>query len=75
MNRQEPVFTRGVLCTNVTNALSGPGGEGGGAAARCGADQAVGPRRHRHPAGREDEPVRQPAGVPGQPVHGHQLPA
>lgn len=63
----------------VVNALclhlSGPGGEGGGAAACRGADSALGSGCYRHPAGWEDEPVRQPAGLPGQPVHRHHLPA
>lgn len=55
--------------------LAGPGGEGGGAASGRGADSALGSGCYRRPAGWEDEPVRQPAGLPGQPVHRHHLPA
>lgn len=55
--------------------LSGPGGEGGGAAAGCRGDPEVWSRCYWHPVGREDEPVCWSVGLSGQSFHSHQIPA
>lgn len=55
--------------------VSGPGGEGGGSASCSRTDPAVGSCSYRHPAGWEDESVRQPAGLTRLLVHCYQLPA
>ena len=55
---------------------AGPGGEGGGPAAGRGAGPAGRCRsdRQRRPAGGDDGPVRQPAGLPRQPGHRRGIP-